>query len=90
MAIALMFGVQAVDLRTYQTTGHYDARACLSPATRPLYEAVREVVGRPPAAERPFIWNDNEQPLDQHIARIAADIAAGGRIPQTMNHLIGL
>jgi phenylalanine ammonia-lyase len=30
MAIALMFGVQAVDLRTYQTLGTYDARACLS------------------------------------------------------------
>ncbi|HXV97672.1 MAG TPA: aromatic amino acid ammonia-lyase, partial [Anaerolineae bacterium] len=88
MAIALMFGVQAVDLRTYQTAGHYDARACLSPATCSLYEAVREVVGRPPLADRPFIWNDNEQPLDQYIARIAADIAAGGRISQAMNHLI--
>ena len=87
MAIALMFGVQAVDLRTYQTAGHYDARACLSPATRPLYEAVREVVGRPPTADRPYIWNDNEQPLDQHIATIAADIAAGGRIPQAVKHL---
>jgi len=87
MAIALMFGVQAVDLRTYQTAGHYDARACLSPATRSLYEAVREVVGRPPTADRPYIWNDNEQPLDQHIATIAADIAAGGCIPQAVKHL---
>ncbi len=87
MAIALMFGVQAVDLRTYQTVGHYDARACLSPATRPLYEAVREVVERPPTADRPYIWNDHEQPFDQHIARIAADIAAEGHIPQAVKHL---
>ncbi len=87
MAIALMFGVQAVDLRTYQTAGHYDARACLSPATRPLYEAVREVVGRPPTTDRPYIGKDNEQPLDQHIATIAADIAAGGCIPQAVKHL---
>jgi len=88
MAIALMFGVQAVDLRTYQTAGHYDARSCLSPATRSLYEAVRAVVGRPPTAGRPYIWNDNEQPLDQHIATIAADIAAGGCIPQAVNDLM--
>ncbi len=86
MAIALMFGVQAVDLRTYAVTGYYDARSCLSPATVPLYEAVREVVGRPPSANRPYIWNDDEQPLNAHIARIATDIAASGRIPQAMNN----
>lgn len=84
MAIALMFGMQAVDLRTFMMTGHYDARACLSPAMLPLYAALREVVGQPPSRERPYIWNDNEQPLDQHIARIAADIASGGAIVQAV------
>jgi len=86
IAITLMFGVQAVDLRTYIVTGQYDARVCLSPATVPLYEAVREVVARPPAANRPYIWNDDEQPLNDHIARIAADIAANGWIPQAMSN----
>jgi phenylalanine ammonia-lyase len=90
MAIALMFGVQAVDLRTYAVTGHYDARSCLSPATVQLYEAVREVVGRPPSANRPYIWNDDEQPLNAHMARIATDIAASGRIPQAMKQLRAL
>lgn len=84
MAIALMFGVQAVDLRTYIVAGHYDARACLSPASLALYEAVRGVIGRSPSSERPYIRNDNEQPLDEHIQRIAADIAVGGRIPQAV------
>ncbi len=85
MAIALMFGVQAVDLRTYAATGQYDARRCLSPATVGLYEAVREVINRPPNPSRPYIWNDNEQPLDEHIARITADIIAGGRISQAVS-----
>jgi phenylalanine ammonia-lyase len=88
MAIALMFGVQAVDLRTYVIEGHYDARACLSPATAKLYTAVREVVGKPPDTNRPYIWNDNDQPLDQHIALIAADIAAGGQIVQAVNDIL--
>jgi len=88
MAIALMFGVQAVDLRAYAVTGQYDARSCLSPATVQLYEAVRTVVGRPPSAHRPYIWNDDEQPLDAHIARIAHDIATGGCIPQAMNSTV--
>ena len=87
MAVALIFGVQAVDLRTLQIAGHYDARQCLSPATLPLYEAVREIVGQAPSAERPYIRNDNEQPLSEHIYKIADDIASNGRIPETVAEL---
>ncbi|OPY78209.1 MAG: Tyrosine 2,3-aminomutase [Syntrophorhabdus sp. PtaU1.Bin153] len=82
MAIALMFGVQAVDLRTRLAAGHYDARSCLSVASLSLYEAVREVVGLPPSSKRPYVRNDCEQHLDEHIRLIAADIVADGRIPQ--------
>lgn len=87
MAIALMFGVQAVDLRTKQVAGHFDARQSLSPATRSLYTAVREVAGRPPSGKRPYIRNDNEQALSDHIRRIAADIAAGGIIPEAVGEI---
>ncbi|NJM22520.1 MAG: aromatic amino acid lyase [Richelia sp. RM2_1_2] len=80
MAIALMFGVQAVDLRSYKISGDYDARTCLSPATRELYSAVYQVIEQKPSSTRPYICNDNEQSLDEHIARIAADIASGGLI----------
>lgn len=88
MAIALMFGVQAVDLRTYAIAEHYDARDTLSPASRELYMAVRNVVGHPPSADRPYIWNDNEQSLDLHIAQIAADIASGGQIVAAVNQVL--
>jgi phenylalanine ammonia-lyase len=88
IAIGLMFGVQAVDLRTHAVAGHYDARACLSPATARLYEAVREVVGRPPSAALPYIWNDNEQPLEAHIARIATDVASDGRISRAVDGVV--
>lgn len=87
IAIALMFGVQAVDLRTYLMADHYDARECLSPATVALYEAVREVVGQPPDRQRPYVYNDNEQSLEAHIALLAADIAANGRVPQAVEHI---
>lgn len=88
MAIALMFGVQAVDLRTYVAAGHYDARECLAPATRELYLAVREVIGQPPSADKPYIWNDREQPLDEHIAKIAADISVEGLVVQAVNNIL--
>jgi phenylalanine ammonia-lyase len=85
LAISLMFGVQAVDLRTYLIAQHYDASACLSPQTRKLYLAVREVIGQPPSTDQPYIWNDREQPLDEHIAKIVADIKAEGVIVQAIN-----
>jgi phenylalanine ammonia-lyase len=80
MAVALMFGTQAADLRTFQTMGHFDARATLSHASVRLYETVRAVVARPPSEGRPYIRNDNEQALAEHIRLIATDITAGGQI----------
>jgi phenylalanine ammonia-lyase len=88
MAVALMFGVQAVDLRTHLIAGHYDARRCLSAATLPLYEAVLEVVGRAPSMDRPYIRDDNEQPLSEHIHKIAEDIAGPGRITETVEDVL--
>lgn len=88
IAVALIFGVQAVDLRTYKIAGHYDARECLSPATLPLYMAVREIVGQPPSFDRSLIWNDREQSLDRYIAKIAADIAAGGSTVATVKEIL--
>ena len=88
MAIALMFGVQAVDLKTYAASGHYDACACLSPATLKLYEAFHKVVERPPSKDCSYIWNDNEQPLDEHIRCVANDIASDGLIPQSINDVL--
>lgn len=89
LAIALMFAVQAVDLRSHNIVGHYDARACLSPATKPLYEAVRNVVGVPPSGSRPYIWNDDDQSLESHIEQIASDIAQDGIVPQAVRELAG-
>ena len=88
IAVALMFGVQAVDLRTKISAGHYDARRCLSPATVPLYEALREIVERVPDEKRPYIRDDNEQSLSDHIRRIAADIGACERIPAAIDEML--
>ena len=87
LGVALMVATQAVDLRTYSTTGRYDARELLSPATVPLYEAIRGVLERPPSSERPYVWDDRDQFLDRHIALLADDIGAGGRVPAAVEGL---
>lgn len=88
MAVALMFGIQAVDLRSYLLAQHYDASSLLSPATRKLYETVKDVVGAKGSRDRPYVWNDGERSLDQDIALIAADITNGGRIVQAVNETL--
>lgn len=88
LAIALIFGAQAVALRTFIQEGHYDARGCLSPATAPLYEAIYAATGRRPARERPFIWNDDDQPLDELIEMLAKDIADEGKTVQAVEPLL--
>jgi phenylalanine ammonia-lyase len=88
LALGLLFGIQGVDLRTHRQAGHYDARQCLSPATAQLYEAIRIVIDCPPSADRPYLWDDTDRPFDADMARIAADILAGGRIPQAVHDLV--
>jgi phenylalanine ammonia-lyase len=78
--VALMFAVQAADLRTHAIAGHYDSRRSLSPATVRLYEAVRRVTGRPPCTNRPFLWDDTDQFLDAHLSRIVQDLTTGEEI----------
>lgn len=84
MAVSLMVAVQAVDLRAYQKSANYDPRIFLSPATCELYEAVRRVVGKPPSNNQSYLWNDDEQALDVHIALLAADISTDGMLPQAV------
>jgi phenylalanine ammonia-lyase len=87
MAVSLMFGIQAVDLRTNIVSGHFDARVDLSPATANLYESILKVIDRSPSAQRPYIWNDDEQSFDEHIMKIAADIAMDKIIPQAVRDI---
>lgn len=88
MAVSLMVAVQAIDLRAHQKSGTYDPRSFLSPATLGLYEAVRQVVGKPPSSDQSYLWNDADQALDVHIAKLAADILAGGLLPRAVIELM--
>lgn len=84
LANALLFGVQAAALRTHAVAGHYDARACLSPATARVYEAVHAALGRTPARERPLVWDDTDQFLEALAVGVLEDIARDGRIVEAI------
>jgi phenylalanine ammonia-lyase len=84
MAVALLFGVQASELRSKIVCGHYDASQTISPLTRELYTAVYAVIKQPMSADKALFWNDYEQEIDQYLARIVEDIKSGGRIVQAV------
>lgn len=88
IAIALLFGVQAVDLRTKALFGHFDARRTLSPSCTQVYEAVHQVLDISPQAGRPYVFNDDEQGLDAHIAELARDIAAEGAVVRAVQEIV--
>lgn len=87
LAVALVFAVQAVDLRTHAVSGHYDSRATLSPATRPLYEAVHAAAGRPASAERPLVWDDRDQFLEEVAAGVATGLSRPGPIGASVEEI---
>ena len=68
--------------------GHGDARSLLAPATVPLYEAVRDLVGRTTDMRSPIIHNDNEQSLDTWLAILTNDLTGGARIAAAVAPLL--
>ncbi len=98
LSIGLLFGIQAVELRTHMASeaigkATYDPRSgYLSPGTRDLYTAVRSVIGRKQDGRRPYVYNDNQQALDEDIERLAEDLRdadgeVGSAIRQTRESL---
>lgn len=89
LANALLFAVQAAELRSHAAGGSYDASAFLSPSTRTLYAAARGVADGKPSAERPLVWDDDEAFFQPRVERVLADLGAGaeGRILQSLSAL---
>ncbi len=79
-SVALIFAVQAVDLRTYLTHGHYDGRALIGSSVVPLYEAVYETVGCRENDMSPLVFNDADQSLEVYLAKLSQSIFSEGSI----------
>lgn len=80
LACALVFAVQAVELRSAKEGKGYDASGQLSPATQAFYRAAREIAAGPPNAAEPLIWNDMDGFIEDKVANLLADISGGGKL----------
>lgn len=80
LAVTLLCGVQAVELRAKLVADSYDARTVLSSGTIPLYEAARKAAFGAPDAKRPLHWNDMDEFIQPKVEGLLADIADHGSI----------
>lgn len=78
LTVALFCGVQAVELRSKLAADTYDARAILSPATAPLYEAARRAAAGEPDPARSMHWDDFDGFIQPRIEALLADVLARG------------
>jgi len=85
LAVALICGVQAVELRAKLTTGSYDARTILSEGTVPLYVAGRNAALGMPDAARPLHWNDMDEFIQPKVEGLLASIAERGEVIAAVN-----
>jgi phenylalanine ammonia-lyase len=85
LALALLCGVQAVELRSKLTANTYDARAVLSPATQPLYVAARTAAAGAPNAARPLHWNDLDEFIQPKVEGILASIVSRGTVLEAVS-----
>lgn len=88
IAMALIFGVQAVSLRSALISGNHDPRALLSPATAVLYESVTAALECSPSQDKPLIYNDDEQSLEEMIVKLRADVAGDGGCVRALGEVL--
>ena len=80
MSVALLFAVQALDVRAKKTSDHFDGRVLLGSLAKPLYTAVYEALDCQPGLDRPFLFNDSDRWLEQDIETLSNNICEDGSI----------
>lgn len=78
ISIALIFAVQAVDLRVRKIDQDFTVKNHLSPESYKIYKAIMQICDKPENGNYPFVYNDNAHPLDDYLKRIEKDINDNG------------
>lgn len=84
MCVALLFSLQALDLQAKKTLGHYDGRALLGSTLASLYEALLAVLDVAPDSARPYVFDDSDRWLEDHLERLNDAIAGESALVQAI------
>ena len=80
LAAALVFAVQAVELRGHSVRPGYDPSDLLSHRNRALYVAARGAALGAPDAGKPLVWNDTDGFIQDKVEGILTDLRDGTAI----------
>jgi phenylalanine ammonia-lyase len=84
LATALIFAVQAIDLRAKNALGHCDGRELLGRLTTPIYERVYEITDQSPGRDKPLVFDDSDQWLEDWLLRMSADLEHGSGVAECL------
>ena len=87
-AVALIFAIQALDLRSHHLLGHWDGSCLLGDTVRPLYQTACKLLDREPSRDHPYLVNDSDRWLEQDIEVLSRDISNGGALMQCVSPVL--
>ena len=87
-AVALIFAVQALDMRAKASYGHFDGRVLIGDLAQPLYSAVYDVLKSSPGQNKPFLFDDSDRWLEQDIEALNHDICDEGLVVEAVKPIL--
>ncbi len=88
LSVAMIFAVQALDLRAKSNLGHYDGRGMLGSLAVPLYESICQSMNHQPGSERPFLFDDRDHWLEQQQSALVGNIREHGAVVQAIGPIL--
>ncbi len=88
LTVALVFSVQAIDLRAKATKDHFDGKVLLGSLLSPVYTTVCEAIDVEADPERPLLFDDADHWLEEKLALLSEDIRSGGALTQAVNPIL--
>ncbi|WP_104045095.1 HAL/PAL/TAL family ammonia-lyase [Arthrobacter sp. ZGTC412] len=88
LAVALMIGIQAVELRAKLVADTYDAREVLGEGSSALYLAARKAAGGPPSADRPLQWNDLDAFTQPMVEGLLGEMTREGALMSAIHRTV--
>ncbi len=75
LAVALIFSIQAIELRAFNVAGTYDVSTTLSPSLEKLYQMIYTVLGKEPRDNLPFLRRNTDFSLDHCVEKLFQDLS---------------
>ncbi|MEC7501127.1 MAG: aromatic amino acid ammonia-lyase [Planctomycetota bacterium] len=88
LSIALIFSVQALDLRAKQVFGDFDGRRLLGAVPVQVYTAVCKLLDNEPGPDRPFLFDDSDRWLEQDVDAIGESLVQNGPIVESIQPIL--